>query len=711
VLSGNEELQSINEELETAKEELQSTNEELTTLNDELQNRNLTLDQLNSDMINLFTSANLAVIMLGKDLCLRRFTPMAEKRLNLTAADIGRSILHIGLNIHVPDLERLISEAIHTGTVQEKEVLDREGVWYSIQVRPYRTVENIIDGAVLTWIDVDALKRSLEKIKESRDYAEAIVATVRESLVVLDKNLRIMKANRSFYQTFQASPNEVDGHLIYEVGNGQWDIPGFKKLLEDVLPQNTSFQDFEMEHEFPAIGRKVMRLNARSIPQGDDGPQMILLAIEDITQRRRMEEEVRKSRDALELRVQERTAELAGLNEKLQSEIAEREKAEEMLGQAEKMQALSTLVGGIAHDFNNILAVIGINGDLALSDLPPGSRTRKNLELIVKAGQHGRELVRQMLVFSRKSGKNPVVFSLSPLIKETYQLLRSSIPTTIGMELLSETESDLVSADPSQIRQVLMNLCTNAAYAMRGTMGNLGISLQNITFGANDPLPDSEMTPGDYLVLSVKDTGPGMDPEVKNRIFEPFFTTKPTGEGTGLGLSVVYGIVKSHKGGITVATEPGKGSVFQVFLPQADRGISMQAESPQPIVGGNERILFVDDEELIVISVQSMLQGLGYKVTAVTNSRDALRLFSENPSQFDLVITDYVMPLMTGEALAEEMMRIRSDVPVVLCTGYNELISSEKVTAMGFRALIMKPFTVREGAELVRRVLEKNRPK
>jgi CheY-like chemotaxis protein len=256
-----------------------------------------------------------------------------------------------------------------------------------------------------------------------------------------------------------------------------------------------------------------------------------------------------------------------------------------------------------------------------------------------------------------------------------------------------------------------MNLCTNAAYAMRGTMGNLGISLQNITFGANDPLPDSEMTPGDYLVLSVKDTGPGMDPEVKNRIFEPFFTTKPTGEGTGLGLSVVYGIVKSHKGGITVATEPGKGSVFQVFLPQADKGISTQAESPEPIVGGNERILFVDDEELIVISVQSMLQGLGYKVTAVTNSRDALRLFSENPSQFDLVITDYVMPLMTGEALAEEMMRIRSDVPVVLCTGYNELISSEKVTAMGFRALIMKPFTVREGAELVRRVLEKNRPK
>jgi two-component system CheB/CheR fusion protein len=711
VLSANEELQSINEELETAKEELQSTNEELTTLNDELQNRNLALDQLNSDMINLFTSTNLPVLMLGNDLCLRRFTPMAEKRLNLTAGDIGRSILHLRLDINVPDLETLILEAIHTGTVQEKEIQDREGFWVSLQIRPYRTVENKIGGAVVTWVDIHTLKRSLEKVQESRDYAEAIVQTVRESLVILDKNLKIKTANRAFYQTFQTSPEETEDHLIYEVGNGQWDIPDFKKLLEDLLSQNASFQDFEMEHEFPAIGRKIMRLNARRIFQGDKGLQMILLAIEDVTEHKQLEEELRKSHDALELRVQERTAELARVNEELQVEIAEREKAEELLGQAQKMEAVGTLVGGIAHDFNNILAVIGINTDMALQDLSGESSIRKRLELIAKAEQHGRDLVRQMLLFSRKSEKRPEVLSLGLLLKENYQLLRASFPSTIGMKFLLETESDLVFADPTQVRQVIMNLCTNGAYAMRGAMGNLEISLKNISFGSADPLPDTEMSPGDYLVLSVKDTGSGMDEEVRRRIFEPFFTTKPAGEGTGLGLSVVYGIVKSHKGGIAVASEPGKGSTFEVFLPKSDKGLPVGAEGPETIARGSERVLFVDDDEMIVISVRNMLQRLGYTVTAIADSREALNLFSENPFQFDLVITDYTMPIVTGEALGKEMIRIRPDIPVILCTGYNDLLSSEMALAMGFRGFIMKPFTVREGSQLIRKVLDREQSK
>jgi signal transduction histidine kinase/ActR/RegA family two-component response regulator len=426
-------------------------------------------------------------------------------------------------------------------------------------------------------------------------------------------------------------------------------------------------------------------------------------------ERREAEEELRRSRDELEMRVQERTSELARANKELQEEMARRERAEEMLRQAEKMQAVGTLVGGISHDFNNLLAVIGINANLALSDLPPDSRARQNLELIVKAGQHGRDLVRQMLLFSRKSGKKPEVFSLGYLVQETFKLLRSSIPTTITMNFLSETESDLISADPNQIRQVIMNLCTNAAYAMRGTTGNLETSIRKTSFRPDDVMPDAEMSRGDYLVLSVKDTGCGMDPEVRNRVFEPFFTTKPSGEGTGLGLSVVYGIVKGHKGGITVATEPGKGSVFEVFLPWDDIGLPLEAQSPEPIVAGNERILIVDDEELITVSVKNMLQSLGYTVTALTDSSAALKLFSENPSQFDLVLTDYTMPVMTGEALGKEMMRIRSDIPVILCTGYTDLMSTEKATAMGFRGFITKPFTLREGAELVRRILEKNR--
>ena len=334
----------------------------------------------------------------------------------------------------------------------------------------------------------------------------------------------------------------------------------------------------------------------------------------------------------------------------------------------------------------------------------------RNLDLILKSGLRGKDLVKQMLLFSRKSEKKQEILTLTPLIKETFKLLRSSLPTTIQMKLHLETESDAVSADPSQIQQVIMNLCTNAAYAMRGTTGSIDISLQGITFGSTD-LPEADMQPGDYLVLSVKDTGSGMDEEVKKRIFEPFFTTKPVGEGTGLGLSVVYGIVKNHKGGITVYSEPGKGSIFKVYLPKVDTGVSVEAETPKPIPRGNERILLLDDEEIIVNSVQNMLQHLGYKVTALMDSQEALKLFSANPSEFDLVITDQTMPFMTGEDLGKELMRIRPDIPVILCTGYSDLISSEKATAMGFRGFIMKPFTVREGAELVRRVLDQKEPK
>ncbi len=393
----------------------------------------------------------------------------------------------------------------------------------------------------------------------------------------------------------------------------------------------------------------------------------------------------------------------------MERDITQEVRLQQQLRQAQKMEAIGTLTGGIAHDFNNILATIVINSEMALFDLPGGSRVRTNLDLILQSGLRGKDLVKQMLLFSRKSEKKQEIITLPPLIKETFKLLRSSIPTTIQMELHLKTESDSVSADPSQIQQVIMNLCTNAAYAMRETTGSIDISLQGITFGSTD-LPEADMQSGDYLVLSVKDTGSGMDEEIRKRIFEPFFTTKPVGEGTGLGLSVVYGIVKSHRGGITVYSEPGKGSVFKVYLPKVDTGVAEKAETPKPIPRGNERILLLDDEEIIVNSVRNMLQHLGYQVTALMDNREALKLFSEKPSEFDLVITDQTMPFMTGEDLGKELMRIRSDISVILCTGYSDMISSEKATAMGFRGFIMKPFTVRESAELVRRVLDRKKP-
>jgi len=347
---------------------------------------------------------------------------------------------------------------------------------------------------------------------------------------------------------------------------------------------------------------------------------------------------------------------------------------------------------------------------MALLGLPVGSGIHNNLDLILKSAIRGRDLVRQMLLFSRKSEKKQEVISLIPLIKETFKLLRSSLPATIQMKLLQETEFDTVYGDPSQIQQVVMNLCTNAAHAMRGKTGVIDISLQATTLGLMD-LPEADMEPGEYVILSVKDTGSGMDAEVKKRIFEPFFTTKSVGEGTGLGLSVVYGIVKGHRGNITVYSEPGKGSIFMVYLPKVDTASVEEAEVLKPLPRGKERILFVDDEEIIVNSVRNMLEHLGYKVTTLMDSEEALKLFSANPWQFDLVMSDQTMPFMTGEDLGREMMRIRPDIPIVLCTGYSDIISSEKAKAFGFRGYIMKPFSVREGAELMRQVLDQKRSK
>ncbi|HMA53646.1 MAG TPA: ATP-binding protein, partial [Acidobacteriota bacterium] len=268
-----------------------------------------------------------------------------------------------------------------------------------------------------------------------------------------------------------------------------------------------------------------------------------------------------------------------------------------------------------------------------------------------------------------------------------------------------ETEPDLVLGDSSQIQQVILNLCANAAYALKGKTGSIDISVGVATLGLAD-LPERDMTPGDYLVLSVADTGTGMDEEVRRRAFEPFFTTKPQGEGTGLGLSVAHGIVKSHKGGMSVSSAPGQGSVFRIYLPKAKPGTALEIEPSESVPGGSERILFVDDEELIVNASRKMLERLGYRVTAFTDGREALRQFTEDPYRFDVVLTDRFMPVMAGEDLGQALMLVRPDIPIILSTGYSDVDTIERAKALGFRGFITKPFTMLEAARIVRSVLD-----
>jgi CheY-like chemotaxis protein/anti-sigma regulatory factor (Ser/Thr protein kinase) len=273
-----------------------------------------------------------------------------------------------------------------------------------------------------------------------------------------------------------------------------------------------------------------------------------------------------------------------------------------------------------------------------------------------------------------------------------------------------EAMTDVIAADATQIQQILMNLATNAAYAMRNEGGTLTVGLEEITFPPHVPLPDGEMRPGRYVKLTLSDTGTGMDEEVKKRIFDPFFTTKQAGQGTGMGLAVVYGIVKSHNGAITLDSEPGKGSTFNLFFPCIDgAGENRAVEDSGAAPSGRERILFVDDEEAVTEIATEMLSRLGYSVTARQNPSDALQEFTQTPDGFDLVITDQSMPQMTGVRLAEEMIKVRKDVPIILCTGYSEVVSPEKAKDIGIREFVMKPLLRKEMAETIRRVLKAKR--
>ncbi len=417
--------------------------------------------------------------------------------------------------------------------------------------------------------------------------------------------------------------------------------------------------------------------------------------------------------------LQQRIAELEQRNQELQIEITERMEAQasarklgRQLQQSQKMEAIGTLAGGIAHDFNNILAVIIGFTELAKIHAKAGCQDHscplaEDLDHVLRASERAKELVRQILTFSRQQDgdKNPL--QLAPIVKESLALLRASLPQSIEIKVNLACEDAQVLANATQLQQIIMNLGTNAGYAMRQNGGILAVEVLPVEIEEFDKKSKNLLlAPGSYLLLKVCDNGCGMERSMLDKIFDPYFTTKPQGKGTGMGLAVVHGIVKNHEGMVSVYSEPGKGTSFSIYLPRFQgKRIEPVEEESNEIPTGTERILLIDDEALVARMQARLLESLGYTVTDETDPLQALKLFASTPESYDLIITDMTMPKMNGASLTGEILKIRPDIPVVLCTGFSELVNEAKARSLGVKAFAMKPLIRKSIAEIVRKAL------
>lgn len=380
----------------------------------------------------------------------------------------------------------------------------------------------------------------------------------------------------------------------------------------------------------------------------------------------------------------------------------------DQLEQAHRLEAIGNLAGGIAHDFNNILAAITGYSELAMSEVPPGSSAWHSLEAVLKAAERASELVRQILTFSRKSNQEKKPVHIQPIVHEAMNMMRSSLPSSVDIKSRLSLDNTMVLANPTAIHQVVVNLCTNALHAMNNQKGVLQVTLEKIQVQQEQIPADWQADPGLYCLLKVADNGIGMDDETLKQIFVPYFTTKERGEGTGLGLSTVHGIINEHNGFVQIETAQAQGTVFDVFLPvleQEPTTLSLKQEAG-PLPTGREHILLVDDEAALCRVGKSILTSLGYQVTAESDSAKALDIFTNNPDRFQLIISDQTMPGLTGGELARLVFNLRPDFPFILCTGYSTSISEQEAYAMGISRYVAKPFSKQVLAENVRAALD-----
>jgi PAS domain S-box-containing protein len=539
-----------------------------------------------------------------------------------------------------------------------------------------------------------------EKIKAQR-YLD-ITASI---IVVFDDKGTVTLLNKKGCEFFGCKSGEIIGKDWFTSVIPESGIAMAKEVFKKLISGNESSLEYYENHVLAEGNIERIVAWSSNLIRDDAGNIVgVISSGNDITESRQAKEALQKARNELEVRVEKRTVKLKEVNERLLIEIAERKQAEGLLIQAQKMEAVGTLAGGVAHDFNNMLGGILNFAEIIKNKSMERHLVEEYADDVLKLCKRGRDVVRQLLTFVSKGPSELEPFVINVIINESLKVLSSSFPSIIDIKAGISPNMYTIMGDQTQIEQLLLNLGNNAAHAMGERGGVLEIKLDCITVNQEMVQKHSGLKSGSYVKLIVSDTGIGIAPEDVDKIFNPFFTTKKAGEGTGLGLSVVHGIVENHGGVIVVDSELDRGTTFTVFFPIIE---AMEEEKyTEDIPVGTERILFVDDEWSMIKTMGMLLEDLGYKVTAMMNSTEALEIFKKAPDSFDIVITDLTMPEIAGDSLTKELIKIRSDIPVILCTGFGDSIDVGKIKAYGIREILSKPYESDALAKIIREIFD-----
>ena len=624
----------------------------------------------------LIFSLHEQIMVIDRDYHITDANNIALQTLGVNREDvIGRHCYEISHGLDAPcheqgeqcGLRSVFDTGEYCNLYHEHIIADGKKAQINIMMSPIRDKDGNITHVVEASRDVTGLLQAQEALRESEERYKDLYAEAPVGYVELDNEGRITRANRMQLEMWGCTEDQAIGQHLWELVVEKEES---KRLIQAKLSG--------IEPPSKGLERTYKRIDGSTVPVVIDN------AI-----------------------VKDKEGQIIGMRSIIQ-DITERKRLEAQLHQSQKMESIGTLAGGIAHDFNNILSPIMIHSEMAMMGIPPENPLQQNMKQIFKAGERARDLVKQILTFARKQENERIPIKISLILKEVIKLLRSSIPTTINIQYNINPEQDTVLSDPTQLNQIIMNLCTNAAHAMEEKGGTLEVILANYNLDSESADEFSDLEPGRYAKLSVRDTGYGIEPQFMDKVFEPYFTTKEVGKGTGMGLALVHGIVKSYGGAVTVQSELGKGTSFHVYLPlvEEEADILETAKDSVQLPTGTERILFVDDEKSAVDAFQPMLESLGYKVTARTSSIEALEAFRYNSDAFDLVITDMTMPNMAGDELAKKLLQIHPDIPIIICTGFSEKLDERKVQKIGISAYVMKPIAMQQIANTIRQVLD-----